>query len=197
MAKTIYDLNPKLNPIIVTTLNEAIDAVDFLKGHEVLGFDTETNVVPTLWDRKIRTIQIGQKDRQYILDLKYIAKGHIEPQGFKQTPVWFQEFKEVLQPILSSYDYTKCGFNLQFDFEVLRWCLGFKTFGFFGCDLAEKLLLAGKVNFKQKGYFAAKDLILKYTNYEISKELQKSFDLETDLTEDQCLYGASDCRFPI
>ena len=200
--RTIDDLNPKLNPILVTTESEAIRACAFLystlKPGDPFGLDTETNVTDNFITRKCRTIQLGTREVQYVIDLLPIAGSTqaLMEQGFRKTPKWFAKIAESLKPLLTS-DYTKCGYSLQFECEVFAWCLGLGLEGLFDCSLAERLILAGKVHPKAKGYFAADDIIKKYTGFTISKDLQKSFDLETEITNEQVIYSAVDVRFPM
>lgn len=102
----------------------------------------------------------------------------------------------TLTPFLESKQYIKHGFNLQFDYESVRWNLGIKTIGFYDCLLAEKVIYAGQVNFFQSGYWGADDIFARYTGLRISKEHQTSFDLESPLNPEQIEYAALDVRIP-
>jgi DNA polymerase-1 len=79
---------------------------------------------------------------------------------------------------------------------VFWWCLGLRSWNFYDGSIVEKLLLAGLVTSFETGYFSMDGLVKKYARLEIDKTLQTSFDLESELTEDQLTYCALDCRLP-
>jgi DNA polymerase-1 len=201
--KTFDELNPKLNPILVTNEEDAIRAcavlLEKVGDGGVFGLDVETNVVPSFVNRKCRTIQLGTRDVQYIFDLLSISGSTqaLMEQGNYQCPKWFANIAKALEPLLCSSHYTKAGYSLQFECEVFSWSFGMDIFGLFDSALAERLLLAGKVHPKSSGYFAADDIVAKYTGFKMSKDLQKSFDLESPLTDEQLIYAAADVRFPM
>lgn len=200
--KTIKDLSPPLNPILITTEKDALLACADIKRMAAagpFGHDTETNVVQTFHDRKIRTLQFGDRDKQYIFDLLQIAGSTqaLMEQGWKKMPSWFANIANELAPIMESSDAIKVGYYLQFEAEMWLWSFGIRLRGLWDSSLAERLLLAGTVFPKASGYFAADDIIKKYTGYEIDKTLQTSFDLESMLTDEQLPYAAADVRFPM
>src|SRR5271168_3198949 len=74
----LADLQPRLNITLVTDaagleelqryITEKIAKMDFS-----VGLDTETNICDDFWFRRVRTIQIGDRDRQFVIDLLAFA----------------------------------------------------------------------------------------------------------------------------
>lgn len=196
-----------LNPALNTTLVVDGSGLDKLKGF--LGRmteycpDTETNRVDFYQDRKIRTIQCGDRNEQYVVDLLAFADGNtkrlIAAQGNYGVGVdiCLQPVIDVVRPSLESKSHLKIGQTVGFEYTVFKWCLGIRAYHFYGIDIAEKLLLAGLVNPFVKDYFAMDDLARKYLWLQIDKSQQKSFDLENPLTHEQVVYAGLDTRLPI
>jgi DNA polymerase-1 len=195
-----HELNPPLNVTVVEDLNGLDRLTDFFSRCSVFGLDTETNIVPTFFNRRIRTIQLGDRHEQYVIDLLPFAgsgqslrnsQGNYKPVGQLATVA------EVLKPALESNRWLKVGANLQFDYEVLKWCMGLRPWNFYDVQLAEKVLYAGEVGFFESGFWALDDLVARYLGMQISKEQQKTFDLDHALTDKQIAYAALDTRLPI
>lgn len=193
------NLNPKLNITLVRDDTGLSAVADFLNRSDLFGFDTETNVVPRFFNRKIRTIQVGDKNEQYVIDLLGLAGSSdaLQEQGGKQTPRWAKRLYDALAVGLESNTKVKVGMNLQFDYEVMRWCLGMRLRKFYDCLLAEKVIYCGAVHFMDKNFWGLEDLIARYCKLIISKEQQKTFDLEMELTAEQIQYGGLDTRLPL
>jgi hypothetical protein len=66
-------LNPALKPVVVRDAAGLAQVADYISRVTEFAIDTETNVVPTFIDRKIRTIQLGDKNEQYVIDLLAFA----------------------------------------------------------------------------------------------------------------------------
>jgi hypothetical protein len=62
-------MKPPLNPVVITSDDQLHLVESFLERTFIFGLDLETNVTPTFYDRFIRTITIGDKNEQYIIDL--------------------------------------------------------------------------------------------------------------------------------
>jgi DNA polymerase I-like protein with 3'-5' exonuclease and polymerase domains len=196
----VGDLKPAMNVTLIQDSSGLERVRDFFGRVKTFGFDTETNVVDTFVTRKIRTIQVGDRNEQYVIDLLPFAASSAalyDGQGWNQTPKWSESIVDTLRPILESRDYLKVGANLQFDYEVMRWCLGVRPWNFYDVMLAEKVIYAGKVNFFQKDFWGLKDMAWRYCRLVMSKEEQSGFDLETPLTESQVLYAGLDTRVPL
>ena len=195
-------LQPKLAPVLVTDSAGLSLVRDFLSRETVFGLDTETNFVDDVFDRVIRTIQIGNKQEQYIIDLLSFAgttEALIASQGNfgVAAELLLGGVIQTIAPALENHDITKVGQNLQFDYEVLRWCLGIRATGFYDCQRVENNILAGLVHLMAKGVWAMEDLVRKYVGLEMQTEGSTSFDLSSPLTPYQLQYGALDVRLPM
>jgi DNA polymerase-1 len=201
------ELNPPLNPLLVIDGAGLEKARSFLArkanegGKPELGFDYETNVVKHFYDRRIRTLQIGDKNEQYVFDFLAFADGNenklIGGQGNYSPASYFNPIIDVVRPHLESNTILKVGQNLSFEYEVGKWCMGFRTWHLYDTMLAEKIIWAGIKNFKMAGFWALDDMVARYFKFQIDKSFQKSFDLCTPLTEDQIAYAALDTRLPL
>lgn len=195
----VEDLKPALNWVVIDTPKKLSLLTDFAYKTEVLGFDCETNVAKKFHQRKTRTIQIGNKDEQYIVDLLAFGgdRAGLEQQGGYLAPAWASGLVEALSFVLCDPKKIKVGHNLQFDYETLYWNLGIRSEGFFDTLLAEMMLYAGIVPYYQKNFWGLDDVVGRYCKLKMSKEEQTSFDLETPLTENQIIYCALDTRLPL
>lgn len=193
-------LKPPMNVSLVTD-EAGLDKVsDFFSRVTEFGFDVETNIVRTFFHRRIRTIQVGDRDEQYVIDLLAFAGTQdalVAGQGRYTPGDWARPVLEALRPALDGDKHVKVGHNLQFDYETTKWCLGICAWNLHDTLLMEKILHAGSVPFYQDGFWALDDVVGRYFNLRIRKDLQKSFDLETPLTEDQIFYCGLDTRLPV
>lgn len=198
------NLVPALNPVLVVD-GAGLDKVrQFLSKVEDFGFDYETNVVDTFFHRRARTLQLGNRNEQYIIDLLAFAgskEALIRAQGGYRDERMCAADRAVFQPVvdvvgsaLQSNSHLKIGHNLEFEYIVSKWCLGMSIWHLYCTKIAERLLLNGKVSAFEKGVFGLQDVVRKYCNVQISKESQTTFDLETPLTEEQIVYCALDTR---
>jgi hypothetical protein len=195
---TIESLNPPLNVVHVTK-NEQLGLVEeFIGSTSEFGFDVETNVEARFTDRRLRTIQIGNRSVQFVIDMLGLAgsTSNLMDQGHFKAPSWAGPLVDVLRQGLESGNHTKLGFGLQFDYEMVKWCLGLRAFNLYDCILAEKVIYCGRVPFFKQGFWAMDDIAARYLNFRIDKSLQKSFDLASELTDDQLRYAAFDTRIP-
>lgn len=193
-------LTPTLKPTLVEDEAGLSVVADFLSRVDTFGLDLETNVTDSFIERKIRTIQIGNRDEQYVIDLLAFAGSHgrLLEQGGMVAPAWAAKVVAVLEPALDSDKYLKVGYNLQFEYETLLWCLGVYTWGLYDCLLAEKAIYAGAVDFMAQDFWGMDDTVLRYFGCAVDKTLQTSFNLEVrDLTPDQIAYAALDTRLPL
>jgi DNA polymerase I len=194
----VAELNPPFRATLVVNEDGLRQVQDFLSRVMEFGLDVETNVTDSFVHRKLRTIQIGNREEQYVIDLLAFAGSSdaLKQQGNRKAPEWATPLVQLLSPYLASKTYLKHGFNLQFDYEAIRWNLGIKSVGFYDCLLAEKVIYAGQINFFQSDFWGADDIFARYTGLRISKDQQKGFDLETPLTPEQVEYAALDVRIP-
>lgn len=194
----ISELSPPLNYKVIKTNQDLGALEDFFSRVTEFGWDTETNITKTFFHRKARTFQFGDRNEQYIVDLLALAgsTSDLEWQGGKKAPEWAKEFVRVARIGLESASHLKIGVNLQFDYEVARWCLGMRPHNFYDCNLAEKVLHTGKVRFDSKTFWGMDHMAERYCGLIIDKTEQTKFDLVSDLTEEQIAYCALDVRLP-
>lgn len=193
-------LKPGLNATLVTDGDGLAKVRDFFDRCDTFGFDIETNITPTFFDRRIRTIAVGNRDTQFVIDLLAFAgstEALINGQGHRKTSDWARPVVDTLHYGLESGKHLKVGVNLQFDYEGVNWCLGMRPWKWYDCLLAEKVIHCGAVHFMAKGFWAMDDMVERYCKLKINKELQKSFDLESPLTYEQIAYAALDTRLPL
>ena len=197
MTQSTPNTGISLNATLVTSASQFSQVDSFLKASPIFGFDIETTVVDSVFDRHIRTIQLGTREAQYVLDLKYLSNGDILNQEHCRTPSWAKELKELLDPYFLSRDYIKVGHNLGFEYETMLWCLGIKFFNLHDTYIIEQVLNAGKVKFTMSGFYGLDDVAKRRCNFVMEKDLQTSFNLVDDLTDDQINYAALDTRVPL
>jgi DNA polymerase I-like protein with 3'-5' exonuclease and polymerase domains len=196
------EMSPILKPLLVTDRQALSLCAAFLERTKVFGYDLETNVVDNFTERRIRTIQVGDRNEQYIIDLLAFAgskQALVEAQGPNPTNDCLKSVKDALRPFLESKDWVKVGHNLQFEYEVVRYCLGIRAKGFFDTFRAEQQIWAGVGPHRmQSGFWALEDVVGRYTGLQMTDlESGTTFDLETPLTERQIIYAALDARLPI
>lgn len=192
----VSELNPLLNSMLISDMQSMSAVVGFMSRVTEFGFDVETNVVDSFVDRKIRTIQIGNRDEQYIIDLLALAgsTAHLaEGQGGYQPGDWARPLVEALKPFFENEKITKVGTYLQFDYETLKWAFGIRSKGFYDCHLAEKVINAGRAAFWQD---SLEEMVERYCGLKIDKTLQTGFDLESPLDQERLDYAALDVRLP-
>jgi DNA polymerase-1 len=192
-------LSPALNVTMVTDSSGLAKVKDFFSRTTEFVVDTETNVTKDINLRKVRLIQVGNKEEQYLIDMLAFAgstKALCEQGGFV-APSWASDIVECLQPVLDGNSHLKIGVGLDFDYQMFSWNLGIQMWNVYDCHLVEKVIYTGRVNFMMKGFWGMKDMVGRYCRVAISKAEQTSFDLESPLTPEQIAYGALDCRLPL
>jgi DNA polymerase I-like protein with 3'-5' exonuclease and polymerase domains len=206
------ELNPPLNPTLVTDgvgLQKVRSFFErLLNSHTqadpaAFGKDYETNIVPDFYNRRARTLQVGDKHEQFVIDLLAFVDGNTEKliseQGHygKHLGRGLLAVKETVEPAFNSNAWMKVGHNLEFEYIVSKWSFGIRSWHFYDTLLAEKIMRAGLVHFDIKDYWGLDDCIARWFGFRVSKDEQKSFDLSTPLTESQVIYGALDTRLPL
>lgn len=198
-------LTPPINTTLVDSRADLENLLDFLNSVDEFGLDIETNIVDDFFDRRIRTIQCGNRSQQYVIDLLAFAEspdvlfngmgGFYKDRSVKSSGL--DLVRNTLQPYLETNKKIKVGHNLSFEYETLKWNLGLRIFGLYDTMLVEKVLNSGKVNFLRKDFWALDDLVARYCGLKIDKTEQTTFDLSTPLTKSQIEYGGLDTRFPM
>ena len=166
------------------------------------GFDTETNWTVDFWFRRVRTLQFGDKNEQYIVDLLSFAGSKEKLQDTQgnygaNNGDTYKELIEIIEPVLCSNKFLKVGQNLAFEYEVMKWNFGLRIWNLYSMDLAERVIQAGTISLKKYSEFSMVEIFKRYFKLEIDKTEQKQFDLETPLTQSQIEYAAFDARAPI
>lgn len=199
----IADLKPPLAPTLVVDGVGLHSVRKFLSRSFVFGYDKETNVTDRFYNRQIRTIQLGDRNEQYIIDLLAFVDGNskllVDSQRHYGTRLndGLKLVADTLRPALESKSHVKVGQFLQFEYEMALWNLGLRICNLYSIDLADKVLLAGELPFFMKGNFNMEGIVARRLKYQIDKTEQKGFDFETPLTQSQIDYAALDVRLPL
>lgn len=177
--------------------------VDWLLAHPEFGFDLETNPIKQFFMRKTRLVQVGDRDKQWVIDLRAFvdsgdelsdAQGNYGANLSKYPRL--QKVIDSLRPFLESNLFLKVGVNLGFEHTQMYWGFGVRLFHVFDCQIVERAIQAGLHSLKDYDFFSMEQLMLRYFGVEIDKELQTSFDIDNELTTAQYEYAALDTRFP-
>lgn len=203
----VDELDPKMNTVLVQDSGSMgklrLWCEDLLKKPvPIVGIDTETNITPDFWDRRVRTIQIGDKDAQFVVDLLALAGSTdrlVETQGQygKNSQGVYDELFGILDPVLCDNKVLKVGQNLSFEYEVFEWNFGRRIWHLYSTDLAERVIQAGSISLKNYPAFSMAAIMQRYFNVIVDKSEQTEFNLTDPLTPKQILYAALDCRLPL
>jgi DNA polymerase I-like protein with 3'-5' exonuclease and polymerase domains len=196
-------LQPPMNVTLVTPesgLDKLSSFVAKKLDNGIAGLDTETNVCSDFFYRYCRTLQIGDKDEQYVIDLLAFAGSEEKlraSQGhFRLDPVYKPIF-DILTPALCSNKVLKVGQSLSFDYTVLYWNFGQRIWNLYSTDLAERVLQAGAISLKRMAEFSMEQIVARIFKKRVDKAEQEGFDLCTPLTPQQIQYAAFDVRMPL
>ena len=136
--------------------------------------DIETNVVEQLPQRKLKTVQLGDIDVQWVIQWDFLSDAQ----------------KEQLKNVLENKNKKKYIHHALFEYTVLGQH-GIIIDNVVCTLLQEKILYTGLMT--EPGFYSLKRLLLSYLNIDVSKEEQTSFDVEF-LTDRQIEYAATDVR---
>lgn len=172
-----------------------LEAYKYLKNCKYVAIDTETSVHPLYkgigsgldpYTSMLISVQIGDKDIQYVIDVRYVSIG------------WISK-------IITSNKIIKLGVNLKFDYKMIKHHLGLELNNIYDIGLAELILTNGTGASWSLGAIAKKYLNIDlYTNqlslFEsyVSKNTVKEYEkLEyNNLTYDLIKYSATDVVIP-
>lgn len=175
------------------------------------GHDYETNITKAIFERRARTLQLGDKNEQYIIDWMewvggrdalFASQGHFGGKSFYGAvdyAQWkmIQPVVDVIRPAFNSGDFLKLGHNLEFEYLVSRWCFGMRPWNFYDTQMAEKVIYCGKVDFFAQDFWGLDDLVRRRIGIQIDKQYQKiDWMEERTLTETELIYCALDARIP-
>jgi DNA polymerase I-like protein with 3'-5' exonuclease and polymerase domains len=200
------EIDPPLNITKITSTEQFPELVDFFNDcGGILGWDIETTLVKDFFYRRTRTVQFGNRDKQFVVDLLALCDGDedllFRAQGNYGANLYLAPklklFMDTIAPILCSSDFTKVGVVLSFEYMNFYWQFGLRTCGFFDCSLVEKVIYAGLHSLKHYDFYSMDEMTRRYFGFQIDKSLQTSFNLSDPLSEDQIKYAALDSRLPL
>jgi DNA polymerase I-like protein with 3'-5' exonuclease and polymerase domains len=165
----------------------------------MFGLDTETNWCNEFSSRKVRTIQMGDKNQQFVIDLLAFAGSTdtLCKQGNFRMLDCFKPIFDILIPALCSNQCLKVGQNLSFEYCVLFWSFGVRIWHLYSTDLAERVIQAGRISLKKMAEFSMQQIVARRFGLWIDKQEQDKFDLESPLRPEQIAYAAFDTRMPL
>ena len=191
------ELNPPMNVTLVTPDSGLPELKAFLDSAKIIGLDTETNICGDFFFRKVRTIQVGDKNQQFVIDLLAFEKDLSETQGYYKLHDSYKPIFDILTPVLCNNRVLKVGQNLSFEYTVLYWSFGQRIWHLYSTDLAERVIQAGRISLKKMSEFSMASIVARRFGAEVSKEQQDKFDLESPLTPEMIQYAAFDARMPM
>jgi len=148
------------------------DVVDYCSTKKWLGVDTETEGLDFTCDKMIM-LQIGDSTNQYVIDTRDVS---IEP----------------LRDVLENTKIQKIFHNAKFDYKFIRRWAGIICENIHDTFLTEIVLNCGR-----KIGFGLKDLVKRYYNEDLNKEVRSKFiGITTQpFTDEQIIYGAKDIEY--
>jgi len=202
-AYPLLALNPPLNITFIEKLGDMEPLLEFLDENKIFGWDLETPMSATsFYNRCIRTMQFGNRERQFVVDLLGIVGGDSKAlctQGHygKNLDERLREFFDMVAPYLCDQKKLKVGVNLGFEYQNCYWNAGIRAVGFYDNMLVDKAIWAGAHPLQDYPFFGMNGMIEHYFHKSISKELQSSFTIGEPLTQSQIEYAALDTRLPL
>lgn len=197
------EMSPPINAILVTDVSGLVQVEKYLETATLYTVDLETNVTDDFVAQYVRTIQLGDKNVQYIIDLLPFA-GSLEALKASQgnygvaADLLLGPVMRVLQPSFENHEITKVGVGLEFEYKRMRWCFGIRMTGLYCTLLAEKNIYAGLVHFMASGFWDMINQVKRYTGLQMDPEpTGKTFGGDEPLTQKQIDYCALDVRLPL
>jgi DNA polymerase I-like protein with 3'-5' exonuclease and polymerase domains len=197
-------LSPPMNITLVTPdagLPELSSFVaEKLATKGLVGLDTETNWCGDFYFRKVRTIQIGDKAKQFVIDLLPFAGSPerlSQSQGLYTLDPCYKPVFDILTPAICSNAVLKVGQNLSFEYMVFWWNFGQRMWHVFSTDLAERVIQAGNISLKRMTEFSMASIVARRFGLLVDKEQQDKFTLDGPLTTEMIAYAAFDTRMPL
>jgi DNA polymerase I-like protein with 3'-5' exonuclease and polymerase domains len=191
------ELKPPMNITVVTPEHGLAELSSFVAEKLVVGLDTETNWCGDFFFRKVRTIQVGDKTQQFVIDLLAFEKDLSETQGYYKMHESYKPIFDILTPMLCNNRVLKVGQNLSFEYMVLYWSFGIRIWHLYSTDLAERVIQAGRISLKKMSEFSMAAIVARRFGMQVSKEQQDKFNLTSPLTPEMIEYAAFDARMPL
>jgi DNA polymerase I-like protein with 3'-5' exonuclease and polymerase domains len=161
---------------LITTPQELRTAVEELKRHTVIGFDTETTTLDP-YKGRLRLIQLAAPDGVRIIDLDKFANSDMKK----------SEALAPLRELLADARPVKIAHNAKFDAKWVKHTLGVEIGGLFDTLLASQIVSAGDMD-ERHGLEAVAS---RHLNETIDKAEQLS-DWSGELSDSQLRYAAID-----
>jgi len=150
--------------------------LEWLKGIDIIGLDTETNVVDSILQRDLKVISIADEDGSIVWVIEWEACSQVEQQA-------------LLNVIKKKYCIIQ---NVSFDYQVFK-KQGVQLERVWDTMLAEQTLNNGLG--QEQGYNGLAAIIERRFGHTISKEEQTTFGTEEPYDDDQIRYAAVDVVF--
>lgn len=206
----IEALNPPLKVTRITSVEQLPLLSEFfekirVEQDGVIGFDLESTPLKDYYYRRLRTIQFGNNQEQFVCDLKYFCSGNSDllytcqgdyGKNLHLAPE-LQQLLKVIEPVVCTKSWLKCGVFLSFEYLSFYWLFGLRTFNFWDCAMVEKTIYAGNHSLKDYPFYSMEQMMERYFQVQIEKKYQESFTLDAELDDDQIQYAALDTRFPL
>lgn len=161
---------------LITSAEGVRAAVEDLKQHPVVGFDTETTSLDPYRGR-VRLVQLSAPDGVRLIDLDRFADGDL-----KKT-----EALAPLRELLAAARPVKIAHNAKFDAKWVKHALGVEVGGLFDTLLASQIVSAGDTDERH----SLEAVAARYLNETVDKAEQLS-DWSGELSESQLEYAARD-----
>ncbi len=161
---------------LITTAGELRAAVEDMRQHAVIGFDTETTSLDP-YQGRLRLIQMAAPDGVRIIDLDRFNDGDVKK----------SEALAPLRELLAAARPVKIAHNAKFDAKWIKHTLGVEIGGLFDTLLASQIISAGDTD-ERHGLEAVAS---RYLNETVDKAEQLS-DWSGELSEAQLEYAARD-----
>jgi DNA polymerase I-like protein with 3'-5' exonuclease and polymerase domains len=171
MSQIIFTGNTSKCSYVLTPFSEGLT---WLIGLDIIGLDTETNVVESILNRQLKVISIASEDGSKIWDIEWDYLTSAEGSALTS------ELKRKLCIIQS----------VSFDYTVFRKCTGTKLEKVWDTYLAEQTLTNGLSS--EKGYHGLQGIMKRRFDIDMSKEEQLTFGDGGPYTDRQLMYAAID-----
>ncbi len=161
---------------LITTAGELRAAVEDMRQHAVIGFDTETTSLDPYRGR-LRLVQLAAPDGVRIIDLDRFADGDVKK----------SEALAPLRELLAAARPIKIAHNAKFDAKWVKHTLGVELGGLFDTLLASQIISAGDTDERH----SLEAVASRYLNETVDKAEQLS-DWSGELSDAQLEYAARD-----
>lgn len=161
---------------LITTAGELRAAVEDMRQHAVIGFDTETTSLDP-YQGRLRLVQLAAPDGVRIIDLDRFADGDVKK----------SEALAPLRELLAAARPVKIAHNAKFDAKWIKHTLGVELGGLFDTLLASQIISAGDTDERH----SLEAVASRYLNETVDKAEQLS-DWSGELSEAQLEYAARD-----